>query len=44
MRGAAPVAGTIRTGQMYVQFKIPAKSNGVPVIMVHGANHSGVDL
>lgn len=42
MRGAAPVAGTIRTGQMYVQFKIPAKSNSVPVIMVHGANHSGV--
>ncbi len=42
MRGAAPVAGTIRTGQMYVQFKIPAKSNSVPVILVHGANHSGV--
>ena len=42
MRGPKPVAGTIRTGQMYVQFKIPAKSNGVPVVMVHGANHSGV--
>lgn len=42
MRGNDPVAGTIRTGQMYVQFKIPATSNGVPVIMVHGANHSGV--
>jgi pimeloyl-ACP methyl ester carboxylesterase len=42
MRGAAPLAGTIRTGQMYVQFKIPAKSNSVPVILVHGANHSGV--
>lgn len=42
MRGTTPVGGTIRTGQMYVQFKIPAKSNGVPVIMVHGANHSGV--
>jgi pimeloyl-ACP methyl ester carboxylesterase len=41
LRGPSPVGGTIRTGQMYVQFKIPAKSNGVPVIMVHGANHSG---
>lgn len=42
MRGGTPVGGTIRTGQMYVQFKIPAKSNHVPVVMVHGANHSGV--
>jgi pimeloyl-ACP methyl ester carboxylesterase len=42
MRGGAPVGGTIRTGQMYVQFKIPAKSNSIPVILVHGANHSGV--
>jgi pimeloyl-ACP methyl ester carboxylesterase len=42
MRGGTPVGGTIRTGQMYVQFKIPAKSNGIPVILVHGANHSGV--
>ncbi len=42
MRGPTPVGGTIRTGQMYVQFKVPAKSNGVPVVMVHGANHSGV--
>ena len=42
LRGPTPVAGMIRTGQMYVQFKIPAKSNGIPVILVHGANHSGV--
>ena len=42
LRGPTPVAGTIRTGQMYVQFRIPVKSNGVPVVMVHGANHSGV--
>jgi len=42
LRGPAPVGGTIRSGQMYVQFRIPVKSNGVPVIMVHGANHSGV--
>ncbi len=42
MRGDKPVAGTIRTGQMYVQFKIPAKRNGLSVVMVHGANHSGV--
>jgi pimeloyl-ACP methyl ester carboxylesterase len=42
LRGPKPVAGTIRTGQMYVQFRIPAKSNGVAVVLVHGANHSGV--
>jgi pimeloyl-ACP methyl ester carboxylesterase len=42
MRGPKPVGGTIRTGQMYVQFRIPAKIGGSPVIMVHGANHSGV--
>jgi pimeloyl-ACP methyl ester carboxylesterase len=42
MRGPNPIGGTIRSGQMYVQFRIPAESNGVPVIMVHGANHSGV--
>lgn len=42
LRGPKPVGGTIRTGQMYVQFRIPAKSSGLPVIMVHGANHSGV--
>jgi hypothetical protein len=29
MRGSEPVAGTIRTGQMYVQFKTPAKSNAI---------------
>lgn len=42
MRGDAPVAGTIQTRQMYVQYRIPAESNGRPIIMVHGANHTGV--
>ena len=41
-RGDGGVKGTVRSGQMYVQFQIPQASNGVPVVMVHGANHSGV--
>ena len=41
-RGDAGVKGTVRSSQMYVQFQIPQTSNGVPVVMVHGANHSGV--
>jgi len=41
-RADAGVKGTVRSSQMYVQFQIPQNSNGVPVIMVHGANHTGV--
>lgn len=36
----------ITIGQMYVQFQIPAKKNGVgwPVIMVHGSSHTAACL
>jgi pimeloyl-ACP methyl ester carboxylesterase len=37
---AAP--GKVTVGQMYVHYWIPAKVTGLPVIMVHGANHTGV--
>jgi pimeloyl-ACP methyl ester carboxylesterase len=37
---AAP--GHITVGQMYVHYWIPAKVTGLPVIMVHGATHTGV--
>ncbi|MGH9385461.1 MAG: hypothetical protein ACRD2N_14365 [Vicinamibacterales bacterium] len=48
--GAKPAAPTgpqqITIGQMYVQFQIPAKKNGVgwPVIMVHGSSHTAACL
>lgn len=42
VRGTTAVKGTIQRRQMYVQYRIPAESNGVPIIMVHGANHTGV--
>ncbi|MGH9255877.1 MAG: hypothetical protein ACRD3C_15060 [Vicinamibacterales bacterium] len=43
---AAPVPHQITIGQMYVQFQIPAKKNGVgwPVIMVHGSSHTAACL
>ena len=28
--------------QMYVQYRMPAHSAPVPVVMVHGSNHTGV--
>ena len=50
--GASPAAPQpaephqITIGQMYVQFQIPAKKNGVgwPVIMVHGSSHTAACL
>ncbi len=42
VRAGAPVKGTVQSRQMYVQYRIPAESNGMPIIMVHGANHTGV--
>ena len=36
---AAP--GHITVGQMYVQYMIPQRTTTLPVIMVHGANHTG---
>ena len=35
-------AGRITVNQMYVQYRIPAERKALPVIMVHGSNHSGV--
>src|SRR4249920_910142 len=34
--------GHITVNQMYVHYRIPAAKHGVPVVMVHGANHTGV--
>ncbi len=33
--------GTITTGQMYVQYQIPARAGHLPVVMVHGGGLSG---
>jgi hypothetical protein len=39
--GPAP-AGNIMVNQMYVQFRIPAAKRGVPIVMVHGSQHTGM--
>jgi hypothetical protein len=39
-----PTPQQITIGQMYVQFQIPAKRSGWPVIMVHGSTHTGAAL
>jgi pimeloyl-ACP methyl ester carboxylesterase len=39
--GPAP-AGNITVNQMYVQYRIPAEKKGVPIVMVHGSQHTGV--
>ena len=40
--GAQPAAeGSITVNQMYVHYRIPETGNGVPLVLVHGANHSG---
>ena len=39
--GPAP-AGNITVNQMYVHYRIPAARKGVPIIMVHGSNHTGM--
>ncbi len=41
-----PLPHQITIGQMYVQFQIPAKRNGVgwPVIIVHGSSHTAACL
>jgi pimeloyl-ACP methyl ester carboxylesterase len=38
--GAAP--GQIMINQMYVQYRIPKQVSGPPIILVHGAGHTGV--
>jgi pimeloyl-ACP methyl ester carboxylesterase len=37
---AAP--GVITVNQMYVQYRVPAGASDIPVVMVHGSNHTGV--
>ncbi|HKA46135.1 MAG TPA: lysophospholipase [Burkholderiales bacterium] len=39
--GPAP-AGNITVNQMYVHYRIPATAKGVPLVMVHGSNHTGM--
>jgi pimeloyl-ACP methyl ester carboxylesterase len=38
---SAPAPGTITTGQMYVQYRIPKTVSGPPIVMVHGSGHTG---
>src|SRR4249920_1302276 len=38
--GFAPAHITVN--QMYVHYRIPASKHGVPVVMVHGSNHTGM--
>jgi pimeloyl-ACP methyl ester carboxylesterase len=33
--------GHITVGQMYVQYRVPVGASGVPIVMVHGSNHTG---
>lgn len=37
---AAP--GHIMINQMYVHYRIPVAKRGVPIVMVHGSNHTGM--
>lgn len=37
----APASGTIIENQMYVEFMVPEKVTGTPVVMLHGATLSG---
>ena len=39
--GPAP-AGNITVNQMYVHYRIPQGRKGVPIVMVHGSNHTGM--
>ena len=34
--------GNIVVNQMYVHFRIPAAKRGVPIVMVHGSQHTGM--
>jgi pimeloyl-ACP methyl ester carboxylesterase len=34
--------GRITVNQMYVHYRVPAAAKGVPVVMVHGSNHTGM--
>jgi pimeloyl-ACP methyl ester carboxylesterase len=34
--------GRITVNQMYVQYRVPPRASTVPIVMVHGSNHTGV--
>jgi pimeloyl-ACP methyl ester carboxylesterase len=34
--------GRITVNQMYVQYRVPVGATGIPLVMVHGSNHTGV--
>ena len=38
----SPVPGTMIANQMYVHYRIPAERKGVPIVMVHGSQHTGM--
>jgi pimeloyl-ACP methyl ester carboxylesterase len=33
--------GRIMVNQMYVQYRVPAGATGIPLVLVHGSNHTG---
>src|SRR5262245_37018855 len=35
-------AGNIMVNQMYVHYRVPAGPKGVPLVLVHGSNHTGM--
>src|SRR4029453_283651 len=35
-------AGNIVVNQMYVHYRVPAGPKGVPLVLVHGSNHTGM--
>ena len=37
-----PPPGSLTVNQMYVHFRIPTRKRGVPIVMVHGSNHTGM--
>jgi pimeloyl-ACP methyl ester carboxylesterase len=34
--------GQVTVGQMYVHYRIPANVTGIPLLLVHGSNHTGM--
>ena len=39
-----PNQGEITTGQMYVQFQVPERGGGTPIVLIHGGALSGKGL
>jgi pimeloyl-ACP methyl ester carboxylesterase len=38
----APPPGRLTVNQMYVHYRVPVRRRGVPIVMVHGSNHTGM--